>query len=268
MRLIITIIMRYPLWVTLIISTLLGGYAMQTPQVRQVIIPFIYEKSKKLGLTLETVKVAGNHAITTEDILSIIALPQGYPMVAIDSTKIREKLQNVGWIKSASISKQLPNTLVVKITERTPIAIWQNKGGYQLIGSEGHLMGTQGITQYLDLLLLVGDNAPSQMEQLQLVLNEMPRIKKTIKTASWISGRRWTLTTKSGIEILLPAQSPMASAKYLAKLQRRKNILERDIIRIDLRIQDRVIVKLRTTKVEPVPQPKTPEQNSQKDQPA
>ena len=260
MRLIITIILRYPLWSTLIISGVLGGYAMQTQQVRNMVIPFIYEQSEKMGLTLETVKVAGNDAVSTEDILSIIALPQGYPMMAINTTGIREKLQNVGWIKSASISKQFPKTLVVKIVERTPIAIWQNKGGYQLIGSEGHLMGTQGITQYLDLLLLVGDNAAAQMEKLQLILDEMPKIKETIKTASWISDRRWTLTTKSGIEILLPAKLPMASAKYLAKLQRRKNILERDIIRIDLRIQDRVIVKLRTTKPEIPPEPKEKKQ--------
>ena len=266
MRLMLSLIIRYPMWVTLVISALLGGYAMQTPQIRQVVIPFIYTQSQKLGLTLETIKVAGNNAITTEHILSTIALPQGYPMVAINSNTIREKLQRVGWIKSASISKQLPNTLVVKIVERTPIAIWQNKGGYQLIGSEGHLMGTQGITQYLNLLLLVGDDAPSQMAQLQLILDEIPQIKKTIKTASWISGRRWTLTTESGIEILLPAKHPIASAKYLAKLQRRKNILERDIIRIDLRIQDRVIVKLRTTKPQSTPKLETPNPKNQQDQ--
>ena len=255
MRLIITIIMRYPLWFTLFISTLIGGYAMQLQQVRQVVIPFVYTQSQKLGLNLEVVKVAGNKAIPTETILSTIALPQGYPMLAINTTDVREKLQNVGWIETASISKQLPSTLVVKITERTPIAIWQNKGGYQLIGKQGHLMGTQGITQYLDLLLLVGDDAPAQMEQLQSILDSMPKIRDSIKTASWISGRRWTLTTQSGIEILLPAKLPMASAKYLAKLQRRKNILERDIIRIDLRIQDRVIVKLRTNKPN-IPKPK------------
>ena len=260
MRLIIATIMRYPLWLTLIASTIVGAVVMQKPQVRQVVFPFIYEQSKKIGLTLQTIKVAGNHVISTEDILATVALPKGYPMLAINTDSIRHTLKNVGWIKSVSISKQFPNTLVIKIVERTPIAIWQNKGGYQLIDEDGHLMGTQSITQYLNLLLLVGDDAPAQMEKLQLILDEMPKIKENIKIASWISGRRWTLTTSSGVEILLPAKFPMSSARYLSKLERRKKILERDIIRVDLRIQDRVIVKLRTEKIKPVPQPKSDEQ--------
>ena len=248
MRLITQFIRKNIIASTFLASVAIGAIAMQTENIRQNVLSFVFYQSQKMGFTLETVKVAGNNAIATKDILSLIALPQGYPMLAINNNHIRDKLQNVGWIKNASISKQYPNALVVKIQERTPIAIWQNKGNYQLIGSEGHLMGTQGITKYLDLLLLVGNNAPERMDELQNIFHEMPLIKDNIKTASWISNRRWTLTTKSGIEILLPAKSPLASAKYLNKLQRRKQILNRDIIRVDLRIIDRVVVKLRTDK--------------------
>ena len=49
---------------------------------------------------------------------------------------------------------------------------------------------------------------------------------------------------KGGVEVLLPEDAPEHALQILAELDRSKQILARDIAAVDLRIADRVTVRL------------------------
>jgi cell division protein FtsQ len=62
-----------------------------------------------------------------------------------------------------------------------------------------------------------------------------------------VGDRRWTLTLASGLEIMLPDDNIAEALTSLTKLDEDKGVLKRDIAAVDLRLLDRVTVRLRET---------------------
>ena len=59
-----------------------------------------------------------------------------------------------------------------------------------------------------------------------------------------VGERRWNLRLKNGIDVRLPEADVAASLERLVALDREKNLITRDIVVIDLRLPDRVTVRL------------------------
>ena len=59
-----------------------------------------------------------------------------------------------------------------------------------------------------------------------------------------VAERRWNLHLKSGVDVLLPEAEPERALQTLVELDRDKKLLSRDIVVVDLRLADRVTVRL------------------------
>jgi cell division protein FtsQ len=77
------------------------------------------------------------------------------------------------------------------------------------------------------------------------MLATAPPLMKRVRAAVWVGGRRWNLRLDDGIDIRLPEENAQTAWTRLATLERDKQLLSKDIIAIDLRIQDRLVVRRR-----------------------
>ena len=68
---------------------------------------------------------------------------------------------------------------------------------------------------------------------------------KRVRAAVWVGGRRWNLRLDDGIDIRLPEENPLFAWTRLATLERDRKLLSQDVIAVDLRIRDRVVVRRR-----------------------
>ena len=59
-----------------------------------------------------------------------------------------------------------------------------------------------------------------------------------------VSGRRWNLRLRNGIDIRLPAEGLATAFERLSEYQREHALFERDVIAVDLRVPDRLIVRV------------------------
>src|SRR6266540_4233896 len=59
-----------------------------------------------------------------------------------------------------------------------------------------------------------------------------------------VGERRWNLRLKNGIDVRLPESDVAPALERLVALDREKNLITRDIVAIDLRLADRVTVRL------------------------
>ena len=78
-------------------------------------------------------------------------LEEGQNLFALDIRKIRKDLESVPVVSSVTVSRRLPDTLVIKITERTAVArLGWGDGSYHLaIDREGYVLGPSSITPNL-----------------------------------------------------------------------------------------------------------------------
>jgi len=90
----------------------------------------------------------------------------------------------------------------------------------------------------------VGDDAPSKAPTLLAMLASEPALAARVAAAVRVGGRRWNLRFDNGIDAALPEQEPESAWRRLAALERSDDLLERAITRVDMRLPDRLVVRL------------------------
>jgi cell division protein FtsQ len=176
------------------------------------------------------------------------------PQALVDVAGIRRQLVGYGWIKDARVSRRLPDTLVIDIVERTPAALWQNQGQLALIDGEGVVLDRVPVDKMPDLPLLIGPGANRQARQLGHLMDSVPTLKPQLASATWVGGRRWDLNFQSGETLALPegaGDAERALGKF-AKLDKSNGLLGRGVIRFDLRVPGKMVVRLPRAPGEPI----------------
>ncbi len=176
------------------------------------------------------------------------------PQALVSVSEIRRRLLDYGWVKDARVSRRLPDTLVIDIVERTPAALWQNGGGLALIDSEGVVLDRVPVDKMPDLPLLIGPGANGQEQQLDGLMAAVPTLKPQLASASWVGGRRWDLAFQSGETVALPEgdESAKAALVKFARVDKQSALLGRGIVRFDLRVPGKMIVRLPRAPGEPI----------------
>jgi cell division protein FtsQ len=179
------------------------------------------------------------------------------PQALVNAAAIRNRLMGFGWIKDARVSHRLPDTLVIDIVERTPAALWQNEGQLALIDNEGVVLDRVPVDKMPDLPLLIGPGANGQEEQLGRLMAAVPTLKPQLASATWVGGRRWDLNFQSGETVALPEGEDAAKAALVkfTRLDKESGLLGRGIVRFDLRVPDKMIVRLPRSPGEPIAPP-------------
>lgn len=200
--------------------------------------------SGSLGLAVGEVLVEGRRETPAAEVLAALQVRYGTPLFAFSPQEARDRLLRIGWVRDARIERRLPGTIFVDLDERSPAAIWQHRGDFSLVDAGGAVIGSEDVGRFTGLRLVVGDDAPAHFATLFEILNAEPDIARKVTAAVRVGGRRWNLQFDNGITVLLPESGVAEAWATLAKLAREDALLDRDIARIDMRIPDRMIVRL------------------------
>ena len=174
--------------------------------------------------------------------LQALALGSGAPILAIDLEAARARIQALPWVRQASVRRVLPDTIVVEIVERRPLALWQHDKKFALIDEEGQAILRDDVARFSDLMVVVGEDAAPNATALVRMLATEPELMRRVKAAVRVGGRRWNVHLEQGIDVKLPEQDPEAAWRRLADYQRRYGVLDKQVRTVDLRLSDRLTV--------------------------
>jgi cell division protein FtsQ len=197
-----------------------------------------------LHLTVESVQVEGRAYADRQAILTALGVSRGAPILSVDLDAAKTRLENVPWVRSASIERLLPDTLLVRLTERTPLALWQHGGKFDLIDQDGNVITNAGVAAFPTLPQVVGDGAPQATPDLLTLLAAEPTLRPHVTAAVRVGDRRWNIEFDNGIEVALPEDNAGAAWHHLAALDSSDHVLERNVQAIDLRLPDRTVLRV------------------------
>lgn len=200
--------------------------------------------SADAGLALKEVLVQGRGRTSQEELMAALDLKLGAPILALDPAVLRARLEALPWVARATVERRLPDTLFIAVEEREPLALWQQDGSIVLIDSGGAVIRDPAIAGFADLPLVVGEGANGRAAELMELLALAPELAPRVRAAVWVGERRWNLRLDNGVDVRLPEENGAAAWLELAELQRRHGLLDRDLVAIDLRQPDRLIVRL------------------------
>jgi cell division protein FtsQ len=196
------------------------------------------------GFRISEIALAGQHEVSRESILTLAGITGRSSLLFLDASRTRARLMRNPWIADAAVLKLYPGRLRIEITERKPFALWQKAGLIALIAADGIVLERYVAPRFAPLPLVVGDGAEHAGHEFIERLNHYPQIASLVEASVLVADRRWNLHLKGGIDVLLPEGAPDHALKTLAELERSKQLLARDIATVDLRLPDRVTVRL------------------------
>ena len=158
---------------------------------------------------------------------------------------MKNRLEQLSWIKSASVQRKLPNKFYVRVSERVPIAIYQSNYKLHLLDIDGKILENDGIGNFDNLPIIVGKGAEKSARHFLYVLGKFPKIQNQLVFAVFVGERRWNMRINRGITVKLPEKNLGYAMQILDEIADENGFFHSDIQEIDLRILDRVIVKKR-----------------------
>lgn len=200
--------------------------------------------ARLVGLGLERITISGIDQMREVEILAAAGITPRTSLAFLDVNEVRERLERVPLIKSASVRKLYPNELVVTLTEREPHAIWQRDGELFVVAADGTVIDLMQDERFADLPFVVGERANAHTKDYLALLEAAGPLKNRVRAGTLVAGRRWTLKMDNGMDVRLPEIGTFQALARLVKLEREQKILEKDVLAIDLRMPDRVVVRL------------------------
>lgn len=206
------------------------------------------EQSVHAGLSVQEIFVEGRIETLGAEVLDVLDLSRGTPILSFDPQAAREELEKLPWIKSAAVERRLPDTVYVRLVERRPLALWQRHGRLALIGDDGREIEGASVDRFAQLPMVVGDDAPQHTASLLTLLGTEPELQRRVVAAVRVGDRRWNLRVDAGadrtIEVQLPELNAAAAWARLAEAVHANSLFEKNVTAVDLRLPDRLVVRV------------------------
>ncbi|MCO5091909.1 cell division protein FtsQ/DivIB [Bosea sp. (in: a-proteobacteria)] len=200
--------------------------------------------ARALGFGIEHVTISGLSGLSEQEVLVAAGIDAKTSLVFFDADEARKQLEATPLIREAAVRKLYPGEVSIQLTEREPYALWQVKGDLFVIAADGTVIDKMDDGRFAYLPLVVGSDANNRAGEYLALRNEAGAFAKHIRAATLVSGRRWNLKLDNGMDVRLPESKPEAALKRLVSLENDYRILDKDLLAIDLRQPDRVVMRL------------------------
>jgi cell division protein FtsQ len=242
---------RFGLWVgvpALLAGGVYSGVLLSRSPLGQSALQYtadrVLDGTARLGLVVADVKVEGRETTDRETILTALGARPGTPILAMSPRRAKEQLETLPWVRSAVVERRLPDTLYVHLVERKPLALWQHGGKIELIDREGAVIPVTRLDRFAKLPMVVGESAAARAADLLDMLATEPDLASRVSAAIRVGDRRWNLRIDNAIDILLPGDAAATAWTQLARLERSSAILKRDVQVVDVRLPDRLVLRV------------------------
>lgn len=242
---------RFGWWLgsaVLVMGGLYGGMQLSRSPIAQSALQYsanrLLDGTARLGLVVADIKVEGRETTDRDTILAALGAAPGTPILAMSPSRAREQLESLPWVRSAVVERRLPDTLYVRLVERKPLALWQHGGKLELIDRAGAVIPVTRLDRFAKLPMVVGESAARHAAELLDMLATEPDLASRVSAAIRVGDRRWNLRIDNAIDVLLPADAAASAWAQLARLERSSSILKRDVQVVDVRLPDRLFLRV------------------------
>ena len=231
----IMVLVAIVLW---IVASFAGVPAMARDQIAIL--------SHNSGFELHNINVRGTDNLNELQVYQIALADRNRAMPFVDVQNLRERLLQLSWVEDARVSRQLPDTMVIDIVERKPVAVVEKIDRLVLIDKDGVELDVVTPEKAQGKLLLSGPGAGQQIAALNELLDAAPAIRPQVNRAEWVGNRRWNLGFKTDQVLALPEGKEQAAKALMtfAQLDGRNRLLGGKATAFDMRAPDRIYLRV------------------------
>ncbi len=197
-------------------------------------IRFADDRAAALGLSLQNVRLVGVSPQAADDVKQALPFHRGDPIAFMDLGAVQKDVENVGWVRSATVRRQFPSSLIVTVVERPRLAVWQYHGQDTVIDDQGQIIPEARADRFPDLPLVVGEGANETANDVLELMRARPQLLQKTYALQRVDTRRWNILLKNGAVIKLPALDQDQAFNRLDALIAQRRVLDQGFAEIDL----------------------------------
>ena len=208
-----------------------------------------FETRPEFMVNVMAIDGAGESVAT--DIREVTSLDLPLSSFDLDLPAIRDLIVGLDPVKTAAVRIRPGGILQVDVVEREPAIAWRSRDGLALLDETGAFVAELGQRSlHPELPLIAGRGADKRAaEALRLFAAARPlgdRLRGIVR----IGERRWDVVLDRGQRIQLPVERPVAALERVIAVSEVKDLLERDVAVVDLRLPARLTVRMNAPAVE------------------
>jgi cell division protein FtsQ len=196
------------------------------------------------GFAVAQLHINGNRDTSEIDIIGAIGLDGHTSLVGFDAGEARQRVEELPWVQQATLRKIYPDSIEIDLVERRPFAVWQDAGKLTVIERDGAPIAPFAGTRHAKLPLVVGKGAPEAAADFVAVVAKQPVLAAKVSGYVRVGERRWDLQVDGRIRVRLPETGAESALAELARLDAEQALFSTDIVEVDMRLADRVTVRL------------------------
>lgn len=143
-------------------------------------------------------EVAG--ALGADDVRAAAAVETGVPLLRVPTEEIAGRVTALPQVASATVTRAWPDTIVIDVVRRTPVALVAVTGGYDVVDASGAVIRTvPGVEEGVPVVRASGDGLTAAIA----VARELPEeIRRRVVTVEASTRNDVTLILKNGAEVM------------------------------------------------------------------
>ena len=201
------------------------------------------------GFKIKNIEISGLNHLDENDIIKIVNAYNEINIFNVNVDDIYKKIKNNTWIKKASIEIIYPNTIKILLTEKKPIAIWQNRYGNSLITRSGDVIFEKNLEEFKNYLpIVVGQNAHKKVQSILDIFSKNKDFVTNIWSLTFVNQRRWDVHFNQGLTIKLPSKNLEKAWEKVLYLDKEFKILNLGLTELDLRNSNQILGKINIDK--------------------
>ena len=159
---------------------------------------------------------------------------------------LREKIEDIRKVKKASVKFSTDGSVIVNVMERKEAVVFFNNDLYEVLDSNGVILSIKQNYEGLSSFpLLVGKDAPKNIDELLALVNEIGSYQSEVLYYEWVGERRWDIHMKSELVFKLPENNLNKGLEVMRMFLHETNKLSKPVVSVDLRNIDKPIIRFK-----------------------
>ena len=188
---------------------------------------------------IDEILIENNKILNSTEIKNEFSFLYEKNLFFLKNKNIKKKLKQNSFVDSFEIKKIYPNKIIIKIFEKKPVAILQNKRKKYYFTDKGEVIKFLELKKYNDLPIVFGDKVSFNIFYENL--KKMNFTTNKIKSFYFFESNRWYLVTTKNQTVKLPSNNYLESLNNFLRLEIDQNFEKYKIF--DYRINNQLILK-------------------------
>ena len=189
--------------------------------------------------------IEGTSPDLAENIRTVLSIDFPVSSFDLNLVEMKQRIEEIPAVLHSELRVQSGGYLSVVVEERVPLLIWQRRDAIVLLDREGEFVADiteRGFDEPMPMV--AGEGADLAVEEALALFAAAAPISERLQGLVRMGERRWDVVMSDGLRILLPEEDPVRTLDRVLALHDMQDVLDRDVLRIDMRHPERPSLQL------------------------